>query len=120
LFDLHNNFDLVNIWYDLTSRQFTLSWVKKYGAWVKDDEADTIELIHKSVSYLRITDKDLDGRLEDDNSLDDLTYYPSTHRDDNESVVDRAEPEPEDDILYNFISGRQIRVCCDAIELALG
>jgi hypothetical protein len=51
LFDLHNNFDLAHFHYDLETKEFRFSWTKTAGDWVKEDEEEKIELIHKSVSY---------------------------------------------------------------------
>jgi hypothetical protein len=119
LLDLHNNFDITRFQYDPGAKEFRFWWTRKNGDWVKDDEVANMELVHKSVSYLSIGDKDERGRLEDDDSLDDLTFYPSTHRNENDSVVDKSNSDDGDDILYNLQSGRTVRVCCETIELHL-
>ena len=77
-------------------------------------------MIHKSVSYLFIGDKVEGARLEDDNCLGDLTFFPSTHREVNDTIVDQSQPDKGDDILYTFESRRKIRICCKTIEIILG
>jgi hypothetical protein len=119
LLDLHNNFDITSIVYDLARKEFKILWCKTNGDWVSTDEADKLELIHRSVSHLYISDKDERGHMEDDSSLDDVTFYQSSHRNELHNIIDRPTPSVGDDILYTLQSGRKIQLCCEEIELLL-
>jgi hypothetical protein len=117
LFDLHNNFDLSDFFYNVKTREFIITWTKAFGEWVKSDEADELTVRHKNVSFLSISDRDVDSTTEDDKCLSEISFFPSTSRDINDSIVIQKRPTENDDILYFFESGQLIRICCDTIEL---
>ena len=117
LFDLHNNFDLSDFHYNVKTREFIITWTKASGEWVKSDEADEITVRHSNVSFLTISDRDPESITDDDKCLGEISFFPSTSRDINDSIVIQARPTEEDDILYFFENGQLIRVCCETIEL---
>lgn len=117
LFDLHNNFDLSDFHYNVKTREFIITWIKTSGEWVKSDEADELTVRHRNVSFLTISDRDTDSNSDDDKTLGDISFFPSTSRDINDSVIIQARPTTDDDILYFFENGQLIRVCCETIEL---
>jgi hypothetical protein len=117
LVDLHNNFDLDGFSYDTSSRLFEIKWTQTKGDWIKSDEINELVLVHKNVSYLTITDRDENSRIEDDKCLGDISFFPSKNRDMDDSIITQAKPTDFDDILYFFENGQLIRVCCQTIEL---
>jgi hypothetical protein len=117
LFDLHNNFDLSDFHYSVKTREFIITWTKTSGDWVKSDEADELTVRHKNVSFLTISARDLDSNTEDDKCLGEISFFPSTSRDINDSIVIRTRPTADDDILYFFENGQLIRICCETIDL---
>lgn len=117
LIDLHNNFDLVSFHYAISTRHFEIKWIKGKGDWIKKDEINELTLTHKNVTFLTIGTADENSRTEDDNCLGDISFFPSSSRDINDSVVSQNQPSEDDDILFILESGRTLRVCCERIEL---
>jgi hypothetical protein len=115
--DLHNNFNFINFEYNIETMTLVLRWVKSLGNWVQEDEPQQLVLLHKNVSYLTVLSRDPEMSLSEDFSLSDITFFPSSSRDINDSIIDKNLPEEDDDILYMFQSGQVIRVRCEEIEL---
>ncbi|MDP4208553.1 MAG: hypothetical protein Q8928_07040 [Bacteroidota bacterium] len=115
--DLHNNFDFVGFDYNIANRQLKLSWTKSKGNWVDKDELINLVLVHNSVTFLTITDQDENSSFEDDSCLGEITFFPSTAREVNDSIVPQQKPNDGDDILYFFENGQAIRIHCEQIEL---
>jgi hypothetical protein len=117
--DLHNNFDFNNLEYSTETMTLVLRWIKSSGDWVKEDELSHLALVHKNVSYLFILPRDPEMPLSEDSCLSDITFFPSSSRDINNSVIHQGLPGEGDDILYIFQSEQVIRVHCEEIELLI-
>ncbi len=115
--DLHNNFDFVGFDYNIANKQLKLSWTKSKGNWVYKDELNNLVLVHNSVTFLTITDQDENSSFEDDSCLGEITFFPSTAREVNDSIVPQQKPNDGDDIIYFFENGQVIRIHCEQIEL---
>lgn len=115
--DLHNNYEFTGMEYSTRKMTLTLRWIKSSGDWIKDDELLQLMLVHKSVSYLSISPRDLEMPFSEDSCLSDITFFPSSARDVNDSIISKTLPAVEDDILYIFQSEQIIRVHCEEIEL---
>jgi hypothetical protein len=115
--DLHNNFDFVGFDYNIANREIKLYWRKSSGDWVDKNEFTSLVLTHKAVTYLKVIDQDENSTYEDDNCLDEITFFPSTAREINDSIIPQSKPNDEDDILYFFENGQRIRIHCKEIEL---
>ena len=115
--DLHNNFDFVGFDYNIANKQLKLSWTKSKGNWVYKDELNNLVLVHNSVTFLTITDQDENSSFEDDSCLGEITVFPSTAREVNDSIVPQQKPNDGDDIIYFFENGQVIRIHCEQIEL---
>jgi hypothetical protein len=119
VFDIHNNFSCTGFEYDIKERVFRISWKKSDGNWVPADEVAGLTLIHKAVGYFMITDKEENSAYSDDSCIGEMSFFPSTHRDMNESIIDKPRPDAGDDILYFFENGQLIRIGCKEIELVI-
>ncbi len=115
--DLHNNFDFAGFDYNVQNREFNLHWIKNNGEWVHKNELNELAIIHKEVTYLKITDQDDKSNFEDDVCLGEISFFPSTAREINDSIIPQLQPNGGDDILYFFENGQRIRIHCKKIEL---
>jgi hypothetical protein len=115
--DLHNNFDFVGFDYDVAGSVIQLHWKKSSGDWVDKNEFSSLVLIHKGVTFLRVIEQDEKSTYGDDSCLGEITFFPSTAREINDSIVPQSKPNEGDDILYFFESGQRIRIHCEQIEL---
>ncbi len=97
--DLHNNFDLVGFDYNVQNREFKLYWIKSNGEWVHKNELNELTIIHKGVNYLKITNPDDKSTFEDDVCLGEISFFPSTAREINDSIIPQLQPNDGDDIL---------------------
>jgi hypothetical protein len=112
--DLHNNFDFVDYKYDVMGQKLTMYWVKTQGEWVKKDEIEKFELVHKGVTYLAMHTETLTAIQE--RTLEDITYFPSNERHTNDCMVWQSKPKIDDDILYLFGNEAFMRVHCEEIK----
>ncbi|WP_396184025.1 hypothetical protein [Flavobacterium sp.] len=117
--DLHNNFDFVGFDYNLADREIKLHWKKSNGDWIDKNEFSSLVLTHKGVTFLRVIEKDEKSINEDDSCLGEITFFPSTEREKNDSIVSQSKPNDGDDIIYMFENGQRIRIHCEQIELKI-
>jgi len=117
--DLHNNFDFVGFDYKVDQREVKLTWNKTNGEWVDKNELSQIILTHTGVDYLKIIEQDENSILQDDNTLGEISFFPSTAREINDSIIPQQKPNELDDILYSFENGQVIRIHCDRIKLSV-
>ena len=115
--DLHNNFDFVGFDYTIADREIKIHWKKSSGEWVDKNEFSSLVLTHKDVTYLKVIEQDENSTYEDDCCLDEISFFPSTAREINDSIVSQSKPNEGDDILYFFENGQRIRIHCEQIEL---
>lgn len=115
--DLHNNFDFDSFNYNVADREIKLYWNKSSGDWVDKNDFSSLVLTHKGVTFLRVIDQDEKSTYEDDVCLGEITFFPSTAREINDSIVPQPKPNDGDDILYFFENGQLIRIHCEEIEL---
>lgn len=115
--DLHNNFDFHSFDYNVADREIKLYWNKSSGDWVDKNDFSSLVLTHKGVTFLRVIDQDEKSTYEDDGCLGEITFFPSTAREINNSIVPQPKPNDGDDILYFFENGQLIRIHCEEIEL---
>ena len=117
--DLHNNFDFVGFDYNVADREIKLNWKKSSGDWVGKNELSSLVLAHKSVTFLKVIEQDEKSNYDDDSCLGEITFFPSTAREINDSIVSQLKPNDGDDILYIFENGQRIRIHCEQIELSV-
>ena len=117
--DLHNNFDFRGFEYNVAKREIKLYWKKSSGDWVDKNELSRLTLIHKDVTFFKITDQNEKSTFEDEACLGEITFFPSTAREINDSIIPQPKPKGGDDILYFFENGRIIRIHCREIKLIL-
>jgi hypothetical protein len=117
--DLHNNFDFVGFDYNVADREIKIHWRKSDGDWVDKNEFSSLVLTHKGVTFLKVIEQDEKSTYEDDSCLGEITFFPSTAREINDSIVSQTKPNDGDDILYFFENGQLIRIHCKEIELSV-
>ena len=117
--DLHNNFDFVGFDYNVADREIKLNWKKSSGEWVDKNELSSLVLTHNSVTFLKVIDQDEKSTYDDDSCLGEITFFPSTEREINDSIVPQSKPNEGDDIVYMFENGQRIRIHCEQVELKL-
>lgn len=116
--DLHNNNDFVGFECDVAQMILKLSWIRSNEKWAESAGYSEVQLTHLGVSYLKIIDR-VDNRSRNEtNCLGELTFFPSTERETNDSFMPHSKPNEGDDILYLFENGRHIRVHCDEIQVS--
>lgn len=116
--DLHNNFDFLGFEYRTDDMSAILRWRKTDGEWVRPDELQSVTIEHRSVSFMKVTERDPDLPPTEDGCLSSVTYYPSSDREGNDGICERVLPEDHDDIVYTFQSGQTIRIGCKEIKLS--
>ncbi len=117
--DLHNNFDFVSFDYNVSDREIKLHWKKSSGDCVDENEFSSLVLTHKVVTFLRVIEREEKSIYEDDSCLGEITFFSSTAREINDSVIPQIKPNDGDDILYLFESGLQIKIHCQEIQLSI-
>jgi hypothetical protein len=118
--DLHSNFHFVNLEYKIETSTLILRWLRSKGEWVPDNEVSYLVLVHKQVNYLLVVSGDPEMERIEGTRLNDITFYPSSDRNTNDSIMTHRLPEDGDDILYLFQSDQIIRVNCEEVELIVG
>jgi hypothetical protein len=115
--DLHNNFEFVGFDYNVADREIKLYWKKSNGDWVDKNEFSSLVLTHITVTFLKVIDQDEKSNYEDDSCLGEISFFPSTAREFEDSMIPQSKPNDGDDIKYFFENGQQIIIHCDQIEL---
>jgi hypothetical protein len=116
-FDLHNNFKFESFHYDLESAQVTLEWVKDIGNWIPDSEFETVTITHTGVLYFKVLPTSENASLYDRQTLSEVTFFPSSERDEMEQFLNQMEPDEDDDIIYTFIGEQILRIGCENVIL---
>ena len=117
--DLHNNFDFIGFDYNVAGQELKLNWTKSSGECVDKNELSSLVLTHKQVTYFTISDKDENSKNQDDICLGEISFFPSTSREINDSIIPQEKPNEGDDILYFFENGQQIRTHCEEVEVSI-
>lgn len=117
--DLHNNFDFAGFDYNVVEREIKLNWKKSNGDWIDKNELSNLVLVHKAVTFLKVIAQDEKRNYDDNSCLGEISFFPATARDINDSIVPQSKPNDGDDILYFFENGQQIRIHCEQIELGI-
>lgn len=117
LIDLHNNFHFIGFDYDVSLRKFVINFERGVGTWIPEDEFEAVTFVHSKVSFLNI--RSISGKQfpEDSKTLSEITFYPSSERDENDNFMERSSPEPADDLIYSFLQEMMIRLNCEEATL---
>jgi hypothetical protein len=118
--DIHNNFDLADLNYQCHNREMTLRFIKTQGDWVDAKKYKSLSLVHTNVDFLIVNYDNKERKfLNDDKTVSDITFFPSSDRQFNDKVTLQTSPNETNDIIYMFQSDFFVRVGCDKIELLL-
>jgi hypothetical protein len=114
--DLHNDFDFAGFSFDNTNRHLTLKWIKGQGDWVPTDNPSVLKLAIEEVSYLKILPRNESDPFTEDTCVMDISYYPSSDRQEDELLMDKDIPDTSDDLIVRFQGGQVIRVKGNSIH----
>ena len=117
--DLHNNFDFKGFSFEIDTRKLILDWNGRNADWVPKDNPSTLSITVFAVDYLKVIPRNVDIPFTEDNCLIDLTYYPSSDRQDDESIVMKETPSDDDDLIFKFESDQIVRVKGSKIEVSI-
>ena len=115
--DLHNCFDFVGITEDTARDELKMEWKKTIGDWVREDEYDSLTFVFKNISYKYIDEGNEYDVPENKSGMSEISVFPSTERDVNDCFIFKAVPGEEDDMMFDFVNGKVIRICCEVVEL---
>ena len=90
--DLHNNFDFEEFFYNIEKRQLTLHWKGVKADWVPADNPSKLIITIYEVGFLKIVPRDNEMPFSEDTCLNDLTYYSSSEREEDECVYGQEKP----------------------------
>ena len=113
-FDLHNEFELEKFEQNDFENSLKLYWKKCFGN--LKTEPIRIVLCHNVINHFVILNS---NENIEDKSLNEITFFPSSERENIESFTERAKPNQDDDILYFFEFGKILRINCEFIELKI-
>ena len=117
LIDLHNNFHFVGFAYDVSLDTFVINFKKGIGTWIPEDELEAVKFLHRKISFLNIHSITENAYPEDAKTLSEITFYPSSERNENNNFMERNTPDPADDLIYSFLQGKLIRINCEEVTL---
>lgn len=115
--DLHNCYDLLKVDESISKKEIQIAFKRTIGEWVDKKSPSIILFKFINPDYMHIEDGDPQAKIEDQKTLSELTYFPSTHRDMNDGIIDQSVPNENDDILFFFEDGKLIRIACESIKL---
>lgn len=114
--DLRDDFELEYFHYDVLRKEIRLHWKKAEGSWVKSKEISRLTILHKDVCFFSAEGQDEMSDIQSDSQLSELTFFPASLREMNESISPQEQPHKGDDILYFFENGQLIKIHCKEIE----
>jgi predicted flavoprotein YhiN len=115
--DLHNNFLFKGFNYDLVNRQVILHWSKGIGDWIPVTEFETVTITHFGVSYFIVLQTSVNLSIDDQRTLSEVSFFPSSEREEMEQCLDKMQPDENDDIIYTFIGEQVLRIGCEDVVL---
>jgi len=113
--DLHNNFDYCG--FQDNDSEFKIEFKRTSGDWIKENEYCRLLFHCKKVSFKYLKNGDLEANQEDKVRLGEISFFPQSMRDINDSIITQAEPKENDDLIFLFEDGKVIRLSCELVEL---
>jgi len=107
--DLHNNFDFILEDLTVQEKQIILRFKKSRGDWAREVKYQTLNFVLDNCSFFKHVDAEPEF-ITDDQCLAGITFMDSDFREEDNALIDREEPNPSDDLIFSFESGRLIRV----------
>jgi len=106
-YDLHNDFDFIEINYIIETQSVTLKWKRGTGNWVNQNQPDLIVLIISNVSQFEFKPRDSEMPFTEDDCLESFGFISDDDWCDGQFWVDKT---PDDDWLWSFVfqSGAEI------------
>lgn len=113
---MHNNFGFISENTRILEKQITLHFKKSTGDWAIDTKYLNLYFLIDNYTFL----KQIDAKpqfIDDDTCLAGITFFDSNFREEDYELIDRQNPNEDDDVIFSFESDRVIRVNCDTITL---
>ena len=106
-YDLHNDFDFIEINYIIETQSVTLKWQRGIGNWVNQNQPDLIVLIISNVSQFEFKPRDSEMPFTEDDCLESFGFISDDDWCDGQFWVDKI---PDDNWLWSFVfqSGAEI------------
>ena len=116
--DLHNNYDLLSIEYNIEQRFITIIWQRSYERWVPPNIPETLRLLFKDVSLFKCRERDKDLPYTEDSCLSFIGLL-------SENMWKEIEENYSNDLLINehlimiFQSDTVFKIKCENVELMI-
>ncbi|MGY5450830.1 hypothetical protein ACVFI8_07800 [Agarivorans sp. MS3-6] len=106
-YDLHNDFDFIEINYMIENQSVILKWKRGAGNWVNQNQPNFIVLNISNVSQFEFKPRDSEIPFTEDDCLESFGFISGDDWCDGQFWVDKA---PDDSWLWSFIfqSGAEI------------
>ena len=117
--DLHNNYDFQGFVFSVEKRQLILNWKSTKADWVPRDNPLSLAITIHNVEFLKVTPRDGGMPFSEDSCLSDLTYFPSSERENDECIQAQQKPNDGDDLIFKFQNEQIIRVKGSSAEVTV-
>ncbi|NMR28062.1 hypothetical protein HH219_21505 [Pseudoalteromonas sp. NEC-BIFX-2020_015] len=106
-YDLHNDFDFIEINYIIETQSVTLKWKRGTGNWVNQNQPDLIVLNISNVSQFEFKPRDSEMPFTEDDCLESFGFISDDDWCDGQFWADKI---PDESWLWSFIfqSGAEI------------
>ncbi len=113
--DLHNEYDFIAEKVMITKTEIRLLFQKTDNL-LLNPPFEFLQFNAYNYSYLLNKAPDQD-QIWNDTCIDGITYYPSSEREIHNALIDQRAAKEEDDLIFNFMSNRIIRIGAERIIL---
>lgn len=119
-FDLHSNFDFINLEYDIINKSVIFSWKKSIGSWAKEEKVSNIHMKFQEVSFFSIHQKHLLKNTDCDSNLSFIGYLHPEDSEITNGCLSTNSEHKNFHIILGFESGMSIRIFAKAVILFCG
>ena len=113
--DLHNCFDFEALHYNPLHRQAELSWVRSPEQWAENMALPRLKLVFNNTHFFRVRERAAAFSLEEDKSIQSVSFHPTETREDYDSIYPQA--SPTGDLTFFFQSEWGIKINAESVEL---
>lgn len=116
VYDLHNDFDFILNNLKIDEANILIHFKKSTSDWVGKEAPENIYFLVNDYHYLK-TKEPNPNYLDDDHCLAGITFFDAGLRAEDESLIERENPNANDDLIFTFESERMIRVSCKSVTV---
>lgn len=117
-FDLHSNFDFVNLEYDVINKSVIFSWKKSIGNWAKEEKIGNIQMKFQDVCFFVVHQKNLYKKTDNDQNLSFIGYLHPEDLDINDGSLLTNGENKSFHIILGFESGMSVRIFANEVRLS--